>query len=91
MAQFLEVGMLVCFGISWPISVVKNLRSRSSSGKSLLFTVVIIIGYLFGIANKLYSGAITYVFWLYVFNIVVVTMDLVISLVNRHNERRRHE
>ena len=92
MAQIFEVGMLICFGISWPISVIKSIRSRSSSGKSLLFTVVIIIGYLFGIANKIYSGTITYVFWLYIFNILVVTTDLIVSLINRKNNKRNtHE
>lgn len=88
MAQIFEVGMLICFGISWPISVIKSIRSRSASGKSLLFTVVIIIGYLFGIANKIYSGTITYVFWLYVFNILVVTTDLIVSIINKKNNKR---
>ena len=88
MGQIFEVGMLICFGISWPISVIKSIRSKSASGKSLLFTVVIIIGYIFGIANKIYSGAITYVFWLYVFNIVVVTTDLIVSIINKRNASR---
>ena len=92
MGQIFEVGMLVCFGISWPISVIKSIRSRSASGKSILFTVVIIIGYLFGIANKIYSNTITYVFWLYIFNILVVTTDLIVSLINKKNSKRtNHE
>ena len=88
MAQIFEVGMLICFGVSWPISVVKSIRSRSANGKSLLFTAVIIIGYLFGIANKIISGTITYVFWLYVFNILVVSLDMAVSIINKRNAKK---
>lgn len=91
MGQIFEVGMLVCFGISWPISVFKSLRSKSASGKSLLFTVVIIIGYIFGIANKIYTHSITYVFWLYIFNIIAVSADLIISVINRKNSKEASE
>lgn len=90
MAQIFEVGMLVCFGVSWPISVIKSIRSKSANGKSILFTVVIIIGYLFGIANKIYSGTITYVFWLYIFNITVVSIDLILSIINKKNGKGLH-
>ena len=44
--SLLEITMLICFGAAWPISIYKSWTSRSSRGKSLLFLVVIIVGYL---------------------------------------------
>jgi len=45
MQQTLEMIMLICFGLSWPISVYKSLTSHSTQGKSLVFMIAIIIGY----------------------------------------------
>lgn len=88
MAQIFEVLMLICFGISWPISVVKSIKSKSAKGKSLVFTAVIIVGYICGIASKIAAGHLTYVLWLYVFNLVAVTLDMAISIVNKRKHSR---
>ena len=58
-AQVFEALMVICFGISWPVSIAKSLKSRSTKGKSLLFMVFIDIGYIFGIVGKILSGNIT--------------------------------
>ena len=86
MTQLFEVFMLVCFGISWPISVVKSIRSKSTGGKSLVFTVVIIVGYICGIVSKISAGNVTYVLWLYFFNLIMVSTDLVVYFINRRRE-----
>ena len=90
MAQLFEVFMLICFGVSWPISVVKSIKSKSTGGKSLVFTVVIIVGYICGIISKVATavatGSLPYVFWLYIFNIVMVGADLVIWIINKRRE-----
>ena len=90
MAQIFEVLMLICFGISWPISVVKSIKSKSAKGKSLVFTAVIIVGYICGITSKIAAGHLTYVLWLYVFNLVVVTLDMAVSIVNKRNDALKH-
>jgi len=82
-AQFLEVMMLVCFGLSWPFNISKSLKSRTAKGKSLLFECCIIIGYLFGLAGKFVSGQITYVVAIYILDITMVSIDLVLSIRNR--------
>ena len=51
-AQILEAVMLVCFGFSWPISLIKNIRVRSARAMSLPFICLIITGYVAGIAAK---------------------------------------
>lgn len=88
MSELFEVFMLVCFGISWPISVIKSIKSRSSQGKSLAFTIVIIIGYICGIISKVTAGNTTYVLWLYIFNLVIVSIDLAVSAINKSRENK---
>lgn len=51
-AQALEILMLVCFGLSWPISVYKTWTSKTAVGKSTFFNIFIIIGYIGGIISK---------------------------------------
>lgn len=86
MTQLFEVFMLICFGISWPISVVKSIRSKSTGGKSLVFTIVIIVGYICGIISKISAGNVTYVLWLYFFNLLMVGTDLVVYIINKRRE-----
>ncbi|MBR6744919.1 MAG: hypothetical protein IKM00_06880 [Clostridia bacterium] len=86
MKEILEVIMLVCFGISWPISVWKSVRSGSTSGKSVIFMLAIIIGYIAGIASKIVGGQINYVLFMYCLNLLMVSIDLGVYFVNKHRE-----
>ena len=88
MQSFFEVVMLICFGLSWPISVYKSFVSKSTKGKSVVFMVAIIIGYVAGISGKLASGAINYVLIMYIINIIMVGIDFALYFVNRHNEKK---
>ena len=82
-----EAGMLICFGAAWPISLLKSYRSRSTGGKSPLFSVVIMTGYVFGSIHKLvYSRDL--VLYLYLLNLVMVAADLCLWFRNRRLEKR---
>ena len=87
MAQFCEVLMLVCFGISWPFNIAKSLKSRTAKGKSVAFELCIIIGYVCGLAGKFIGGNITYVVAVYVLDLLMVTTDLIITLRNKVLDR----
>lgn len=50
--DLLEALMILCFGLSWPISIKKSYTSRTAKGKSLFFEVFIWFGYVFGIIRK---------------------------------------
>lgn len=83
MSEFLEIVMLVSFGASWPMNVVKSYRARTAKGKSLGFLLLILFGYVAGIAAKLinetYMASISqkwYVLFFYVLNFVMVAIDL---------------
>lgn len=73
--SFFEAVMLLCFGVSWPISIAKSLRTKKVAGKSPLFMIIIFLGYLSGIVHKLLydpDGVIV----LYILNAVLVAVDL---------------
>ena len=87
MAQIFETVMLICFGLSWPFNITKSLRARTARGKSVLFEIMIIIGYLCGLAGKFVSGNITYVAAFYVADILMVSIDMTLTLRNRRLDR----
>ena len=89
MVQVFEMIMLVCFGLSWPFNITKSIRSRTAKGKSVLFEIMIIIGYLCGVAGKLIGGNITYVLAFYALDILLVSTDLILTFRNRRLDRER--
>ncbi len=91
MAEFLEAMMLICFGMSWPISVYKNVKSRTAKSMSLGFILMITTGYIAGIASKLYSGMVNYVLIVYIINLIVVSINIVVFFINRGYDRRGDE
>ena len=86
--KIFEVIMLICFGMSWPISVYKSFKSKSTKGKSILFIVAIIVGYISGIIGKIVNKQINYVLILYCINLIIVSLDLVLFFVNKHLEKK---
>ena len=88
MAQFLEVCMIVSFGLSWPNNIMTTLRNKSAKGKSLAFLLLIDIGYLCGIAGKLVGGNfVWYVLFFYILNFCMVTTDICLYFYYWHRER----
>ncbi len=83
MSELLEVFMVLCFGVSWPISIRKSLVSRTAKGKSLVFECFILTGYVCGIASKLVSQNISYVVIFYIINLVTVSIDIALYFRNR--------
>ncbi|GBU21569.1 hypothetical protein R80B4_01465 [Fibrobacteres bacterium R8-0-B4] len=78
-----EALMLVCFGLSWPVSIIRTLRLKVVTGKSPYFTGIVMLGYFFGLVNKVLGG-MDWVFWLYIFNIVIVSVDLILYFKYRN-------
>jgi hypothetical protein len=92
MANFLEVMMVVLFGVSWPLNIVKAWKARTARGMSVMFYYFIWAGYLFGIASKivkLYGGAATpgYVWFFYILNTLMVSVGIAIYYRNAALDR----
>ena len=85
--QILEALMVISFGISWPMSIMKSLRARSAKGKSLPFLLMIEFGYVCGIAGKIAGNNITYVFIFYVLNFCMVGTDILLYFRNRRLDK----
>lgn len=89
MAELLEITMIVCFGISWPMNVIKSYKARTTKGKSLVFLLLIFFGYIAGITSKLvndaYMASISekwYVLFFYVLNFIMVGADICMYVRN---------
>ncbi len=85
--QIFEFIMLLCFGMSWPISVYKSIRSKSTKGKSVVFILAIILGYLSGIIGKIVNDQLSYVLVLYCVNLIIVSIDLALYFINANREK----
>jgi len=82
--ELMEVSMIVAFGFSWPMNVIKSYKSRTTKGKSLSFLILIFSGYICGIIGKLMAPSFKwYVLFFYVLNFVMVGADLILYVRNR--------
>lgn len=92
MSELFEIFMVVLFGLSWPMNVIKSYRVRTAKGKSLMFLIFIFVGYIFGIAAKLLADSFKwYVLFFYVLNFLMVSADLVLYFRNRHLDKLNGE
>lgn len=87
MSELLEALMLICFGCSWPMSLIKNIRSGTAKGMSLPFILLIISGYLAGIAAKILSGNYGYILLVYALNLLVISANLAVYFINLRKDR----
>ena len=83
MSEIMEILMVVSFGASWPMNVMKSYKARTTKGKSLGFLVLIFIGYICGIISKLTADSYHwYVLFFYVLNMCMVGIDLLLYVRN---------
>ncbi len=90
MTDLLEALMIVCFGLSWPVSIYKSYTSRTAKGKSVIFEIFIWVGYVFGIVRKILQiaegGDFGWLFYMafafYILNILEITIDIALYFRN---------
>ena len=95
MAEILEVIMIVSFGASWPLNVIKSYKARTTKGKSLAFLLLIFFGYIAGIVAKLVNADFMaeiakkwYVLFFYVLNFLMVGADILLYIRNRRLDKQ---
>ena len=86
LAHIFECFMLVCFGFSWPLNVIKAYKARSTKGTSLAFIILIICGYLAGIAAKIINRQFNYVLAVYFINLAIVFGNVIVYIRNKSLE-----
>lgn len=96
MSEILETLMIISFGASWPLNVIKSYRARTTEGKSLGFLLLIFFGYIAGITSKLVSDAYMasiarkwYILALYCLNLFMVGIDLCLYFRNLKIDRAK--
>ena len=91
--DLLEALMIICFGLSWPISIRKSWFARTAKGKSVFFVVFIVIGYIFGIIRKFIlinqaesAASLGFLFYFalafYFINVIEITIDILLWVRN---------
>ena len=97
MAELLEIVMIVSFGASWPLNVIKSYKARTTKGKSLAFLLLIFFGYIAGIASKFlnesYMASFSekwYVLFFYILNLVMVGIDLILYARNKRLDKQNN-
>lgn len=89
MGSILETVMLVCFGFSWPLNVMKAYKAKTAKGTSLPFILLIVAGYIAGITAKVITDQINYVLIAYIVNLAIVSLNIVIYFRNVSLDRKR--
>ena len=89
MSEILEIVMVLCFGASWPMNIMRSYRARTAKGKSIMFLILISIGYVAGIISKFTNVAYMaefahkwYVLVFYCINLVMVCIDMCLYFRN---------
>lgn len=94
LASVMEMLMVICFGISWPLNIIKAWKARTAKGVSLPFYFFIWIGYVFALIGKIVRivcglGTVPfYLMFFYVLNTVMVTGGIAIYFRNRALDRK---
>lgn len=95
MAELLEIAMIVSFGVSWPLNVIKSYKARTTKGKSLGFICLIFFGYIAGCASKFVNADYMahfaekwYVLFFYVLNLIMVGTDLLLYVRNYRIDKK---
>lgn len=79
-----EIGMLICFGASWPFSLHKTWKAKMPIGKSMGFLWLVFTGYTCGVLHKLFFHP-DFVIWLYLLNGTMVMADILLCYYYRRH------
>ena len=90
--ELMEIAMIVVFGCSWPMNVIKSYKARTAKGKSLTFLILVLFGYICGITGKLIAPTFKwYVLFFYVLNFIMVSADLLMYIRNCRLDKLANE
>ncbi len=93
--ELMEIIMVVSFGASWPLNVMKSYKARTAKGKSIGFLCLIFFGYIAGITSKFsdtnYMANFSqkwYILLFYFLNLIMVGIDILLYIRNKHLDKK---
>ena len=94
-----EIIMVICFGASWPFNIIRSYKARTAKGTSLLFMMLIGIGYVAGIMCKVLTiiekGGLNWLgyvaFAFYILNLLMVSTGIAIYFRNKKIDKSKAE
>lgn len=98
--SLMEMLMVICFGISWPLNISKAWKACSAKGTSVMFYWFIWAGYICAILGKIvlirnnaptpwYQTVKWYVMFFYVLNTLMVSGGILIYYRNLKLDKKR--
>lgn len=90
MGSVFEALMLICFGVSWPFSIIRSAKARSAKGKSIVFLILLELAYISGILHKLFVS-FDYVIAFYIVNLIMVSIDVALYIRNSKLDKEAEE
>ena len=83
--ELLFFALIAC---AWPISITRMIRNKSTKGKSIFFSSIVLLGYTFGIIHKcVYDLDVVLV--VYILNFVLVAVDTVVFIYIKNKYEKR--
>ena len=96
MDDIFEIIMVVSFGVSWPLNIMRSWKAKTAKGKSLPFLLLVFFGYIAGIISKFTDvdymkdfASEWYVLVFYCINLVMVGIDTVLYFRNLALDKKR--
>lgn len=95
--DLLEALMIFSWGVSWPILLRKSFVSRTAKGKSMVFEIFTLSGYIFGITRKFLQlnegGSFNFLWYLafvfYFINFTFIFLDWLLWFRNHKLDLKR--
>jgi hypothetical protein len=78
-----ELFFFVFIAFAWPISISRMIRRKSTKGKSLFFSGIVLLGYSFGILHKLLYSP-DWVIFVYMLDFALVAADIIVFFYVRN-------
>ena len=88
MTELTSSVMLILFASSWVFNIMKSIRARTAKGKSVIFELIIYVGYIIGTIGFVAMGKYNFTVYCYLLDLVMVTIDLSFTFRNMRLDKK---
>ena len=96
MAELFEAVMVISFGVSWPMNIIRAYKAKTAKGTSIIFLGLVEFGYISSIIWKLLTGDMQALFggdftkygcFFYLLNAIMIFIAILIYFKNKTLDR----